>query len=223
MKIFSRDLALLALGLAAGGLACHIVYAIAWKRVDWPATFQATSNIAQVIALIVGAVWTYRLFVRQRSNIVRVNIEHVVRGFLLQNDQRLIRVVMEIHNLGTVLLQPTKGSLSIYAVSPSTKGLIHKVYESSETADKNWPEIKNLPINFAEDNFRLEPGEKERYPYDFIVPSSLEIVQIHSSVWCGDEDDPAYFRDETTIHKFTVPDGERNPEEKEGTESKETS
>jgi hypothetical protein len=36
----------------------------------------AINDIAQVVALALGGLWTYRLFVRQRQNSTRANVTH---------------------------------------------------------------------------------------------------------------------------------------------------
>jgi hypothetical protein len=69
------------------------------RGVDWPATFGALANVAQIVAIAVGGWWTYRLFVHQRVDQARADVTHVVQNFPLRAGNRLIRVTVQIRNV----------------------------------------------------------------------------------------------------------------------------
>ena len=62
---------------------------------------------------MVGGWWTYRLFVRQRVDQARADVTHAVQEFPLRAGNRLLRVLVEIRNVGNVELRPPSGSTLI--------------------------------------------------------------------------------------------------------------
>jgi hypothetical protein len=155
--------------------------------IDWPATFESLSSVAQVIALVIGGWWTYRLFVRQRVDKARANITHSIQSTLLPGDsQRFVRVVVNIHNVGNVELKPPGGYTEI------------EVAEISPGQDKvGWKRHGDeYKLPFRRDGLTLEPGEVERYSVDFSVPAQHEMFQVHTRIECGDHH-PGDFWDET--------------------------
>jgi hypothetical protein len=144
------------------------------ESVNWPVTFEAWSHIAQVMALAIGAWWTYRLFVRERVDKARANITHGIQCIPLSDAHRLVRIVVHIHNPGNVEIQPPSGNTKLeYAkFEANNKGL-------------RWEKHSERKLPFKRDDLAIEPGEEERYSVDFIVPADCELFQIKTEVDCG--------------------------------------
>lgn len=157
--------------------------------IDWPATLEALSHIAQVLALGIGAWWTYRLFVRQRVDQARANITHNIQSTLLpDSNERFVRIVVNIHNIGNIELKPPSGYTEL--------SLAELNVDQAKVEWKRHGDKYRLP--FKRDVLVLEPGEIERYSVDFLVPAQCELFQVHTRVECGDHH-PGDIWDETNF------------------------
>jgi ABC-type nickel/cobalt efflux system permease component RcnA len=191
----SKPDSILAIGLACALVVGGFLLGRLWTiqsmggSIDWPTTFEAWSHIAQVLALAVGAWWTYRVFVRQRVDKARANITHSIQSTVLSgNNERLVRAVVNIHNIGNVELRPPAGYTEVQ-VANFTPG----------QARVNWVMHGNKhPLPFKKDGLALEPGETERYSVDILIPASCDLFQVHTEVECGDHH-KGDFWDETNL------------------------
>lgn len=167
------------------------------------------ASLMQVAAIIVGGIWTYRRFVRGRSDEVRAIVKNEVTQISLSKDLRYIRVVVEIRNIGTVVIKPPKGHTSIQRVMPVDKVVLKQFQEGrqSDTIETGPPEIdwevlEESDYDLQSDEIELEPDESIRIPMDFVIPSSVTAVQVHTMIYCDRSADPPYW-DDTVIEDFS--------------------
>ncbi|MGB5159278.1 hypothetical protein [Desulfobacterium sp. N47] len=80
------------------------------------------SNIIQAIitsiAIVIGGIWTYLLFVRQRLNFPKVNIDLIIEDKLISDSHRLAHVKVSINNVGSVVLRSNFAELRIRQALP---------------------------------------------------------------------------------------------------------
>lgn len=226
-----KRLSWLAVGLVFGAITAGVVARFLWlervdQSVDWPATFTAISDITQTIAVVVAGVWTYRLFVKQRSDRIRAELGLSASVVEASGENVLVRAVLEIKNVGSVELCPHKAyvrvqgivrSRSVVPQSSTGNGVSHTPHTSVE----EWPDILTSELQFEnDDRLTLEPGEAERYPMDFMIPGDYTTVQVRVIVR-ADRDEKGIYWDETSIVQLHPSGPDRlNPN---GTEDKRTS
>ena len=87
-----------------------------WK--DFSAIIQA---LLTSIGILIGGIWTYLLFVRQRLHFPKVNIGLSVTDVLLPDGNRLIHAEVKIDNVGSVILCSNYAELRIRQVVPVLK------------------------------------------------------------------------------------------------------
>ena len=155
--------------------------------VDWPVTIEAATKIVQAGAYIAAGIWTYLLFVRQRVGHARAEIGHQLTVVRLDDGRRLVRVIAEIKNVGSVLIQPPSAWVVLRRFSPDGQA--------------TWQDIERRDLETADERLVIEPGEVERYPVDFVVGADIDIVEVHSRVWCGKHYAEQYW-DETSVHRL---------------------
>src|SRR5882724_10236510 len=108
-------LVIVALTVAFGtGLAVSQALPTGWRSINWPLTLEAASNAAQVVALLLAGIWTYRLFVRQRLDHARANVTHRVDCVPLDSAHWLVRVSMRLQNVGNVPIRPPSADLAVH-------------------------------------------------------------------------------------------------------------
>jgi hypothetical protein len=207
MRRWPTFAALAVTAFASGAMGCR-AYAIVTKdlSVDWPKTFASIHDAAQTIAFAVAACWTYLLFVRQRLHAERADLSHDVAAFNVSQASRLIRVVVTIKNVGSVAIKPPQLSVIVSRLLPidesSLQDQLHLALQSSPpTTIAKWPQVRTRDVDLRNDQVVLEPGETEKFPFDFLIPSVISVIQVHSQLKCGE---PAgEYWDETTTHELS--------------------
>jgi hypothetical protein len=173
------------------------------REIDWPATAEFLAHLAQVFALAVGGWWTYTRFIRARSAYARVDISNSVQSELLSPEIRLLRVMVNVQNVGNVEVEPPRIHVCIHKVLPlDAAAEVASVAKDPAKPEKNWSTISEAKVDFSGEEFvTLEPGETKRFPFDFKIPSDIEVLQVYVVLPCGKgyKDD---FWDEVSLHRI---------------------
>jgi hypothetical protein len=151
-----------------------------WK--DWASIAE---SIAKVVALIVLAIWTYLLFIRQRQKFPRAKIEHALVQYPLPAGKVLLRLNVSITNIGNVLLQMSKTNIEISQFRPWPKDLMNDLLSGTPIQAHGpkqnpivWPLVHKREITAPETFKEIEPNETENIYFDFIVEASLQAFFI---------------------------------------------
>ena len=142
-------------------------------------------SCAKILAVAVGATWTYLLFVRQRQRFPRAKIEHTLVQYPLPGGKVLLHLNVCITNIGNVLLQVATAKVEIYRVRPWEDALVKAIESGAQIIARgpkqkliDWPLVEAREIT-AKGYFKeIDPGETDNLYIDFIVDSSLETIFI---------------------------------------------
>ena len=93
-------------------------------------------------AIVIGGVWTYLLFVRQRLNFPKVNIELNTEENLIPDDYRLLHARVSINNIGNVILRSNCAELRIRQVLPVPDYIKTTVDEGMDPVTEGKTEIE---------------------------------------------------------------------------------
>lgn len=152
--------------------------------------FLETAKVAAtIVAIVVGGAWTYYLFVMERSFKPQADVTHKVNQLRIRDDAVLLRVVLEIKNIGNSLLvsshRETKlqqvlplydcGGHGICAAEQIDWALSEKGFDGERFA---WPELHRTEVK--EDRIEIEPGETHFEDLEFVVPASVEVVRVYT-------------------------------------------
>ncbi|MBP6828958.1 MAG: hypothetical protein KA165_20485 [Saprospiraceae bacterium] len=163
--------------------------------------FELLKNISGVIqttiailALMVGGIWTYRLFVLKRQRYPKADIEHDFKVIILTNDKSLLIVTVTLRNSGEVVIHLKKGEVRISQVLPLQSDELESLNAGRDIrktmidrieADKHlwpteiipWPELHYAQLTQPR---IVEPGNSEQIVYDFVIDSTVKVVRIQS-------------------------------------------
>lgn len=143
---------------------------------------QTIQAVVTIIALLMGGIWSYNLFIKHRELYAKADIQHKIATVRLTNDKILLRVAVSIHNSGNVLLPLREGEVRIERVLPLSDVSQEKLgKDGGLIVDANlhlWPTIKLLPLKWQRGQFNIEPGEQDEIPADFVLSSNLEVVNV---------------------------------------------
>lgn len=140
---------------------------------------------AAVSALVIGGVWTYLLFVRQRQRFPRAEVEHEIAWSPLTNDQALVHVSVEVKNVGNSLIRLTDGYVQIQQVRPLESALESRIVSGIDPvedgcAEIEWPLLGRRDCDWQDEPREIEPGETDGFPFDFVIPVSVATIEVYS-------------------------------------------
>lgn len=158
-------------------------------------TFENLEHVSKVIeslitagGIVVGGLWTFRLFVKNRLNQPRADVQHEVAVRHLGAERLLIHVAVKVHNESPILMKITSGKVQLIPMLPPAAGLKQllesgKGLRESGSGELSWPDTQELDFHWEEEKrHEIEPQESDEFHFDFIAPHSLRTFQIYSYV-----------------------------------------
>lgn len=137
-------------------------------------------------AMIIGGIWAYRKFVRQRKDYPRVALQHRIIEKELNDKKKLIHLIVEVKNTGNVRLFIKYYDVRLNQVLPLSMDLKDKISNHEDPADEDWYEIfwPNIYMRKKtyddEECFEMEPSEMEEFHFDFVIDKEITTIQIYS-------------------------------------------
>lgn len=135
---------------------------------------QTVQSVSTTLAIVIGGVWSYKKFVRKREKYPRAKIEHQVFFREILNEKALLRVDISVENVGEILLTFVPKVVFVRRISP-----VQEYWFNFDPNNTKWELIASERGKISQRK-EIEPGESEQLIYDFIVPSNLEVISIHS-------------------------------------------
>lgn len=173
-----------------------------WK--NFSSVIQA---IITTIAIIIGGIWTYLLFVRQRLNFPKVNIELIIQDKLISDSHRLVHVEASINNMGSVILRSNSAELRIRQVLPVSYDIKTFIDEGKDPViegktEIEWPMLYGREWQWGKNNFEIEPGESDSLHADYIIEGNVEVVEFYVFISNAKKNRPQFGWSRTQIYKF---------------------
>ena len=144
-----------------------------WK--DATGTIQ---SIATVIALIAAGVW----FILQGIAAPHATFEHTVQSLKIHDHYTVVALNIHIKNVGQIPLKLRSGTVYIQRVLPLVPTMKDVLDKKADIIDAKymrviWPVIRTYDPKL---DLTIWPGESEDRHYDFLVPSDVCEVGLHS-------------------------------------------
>jgi hypothetical protein len=149
------------------------------KHKDSAGTIQ---SYVTIVAIVIGAAWTYRLFVENRQQAPHLNISHAVVSKHLTNNVVWVHLTVYIENTGDNLVSLREGDIRLQQILPLHASLLGPLARGEDLVEKpedliSWPPLcRYLPKL----DLDIEPKEKDILEYDFLVPRSLRTIRLYS-------------------------------------------
>jgi hypothetical protein len=145
---------------------------------------QAIQSLVTTIAIVVGGIWTYNLFILQRQGYPRLKIEHSVREIPLSENRLLLVVDIGHSNLGTVRVSLPAGQVKLYELRPLTLEISEELNAANPSARDQqsdvWELLESREGQWEASPLLIEPGESNQLHYEFVLSSDVRAVQIYS-------------------------------------------
>jgi len=155
-----------------------------WLNSNYSDVAKAIEAIATTLALGLGGLWTWLLFVRHRQRYPRAKVSHEVQHRRLVSGGILLHITVTLENNGDVLLGAVGYLLRVQQVLP-LHDKVKPVAQPNSTLPTNrteipWPSLAERRIAWARGQFEIEPGETDRIYCDVVVPDHIETVEVYS-------------------------------------------
>jgi hypothetical protein len=137
-------------------------------------------------AIVVGGVWTYALFVRQRLRFPRADLELASQSYPMPARKQLVHVALRITNTGSVLLRPDYAELRLRQVLPVPEELSELPSDVDPVpagrAELEWPMLVGREWQWGDGELEIEPGETDTLHADFVVEAEVRVMQLYAYV-----------------------------------------
>lgn len=147
------------------------------------------ANIVQAfftsLAILIGGVWSYMLFVRKRQKYPRASIKHRIVCKPITNNKLLLHVAITIKSTGEVLLSLVSGEIHVQQVLPPTTDLLGLIDQGLDPVEEgrcevSWPMVCSREFSWTKGEIEIEPGESDEFCYDFIIDASIKTIEVYS-------------------------------------------
>lgn len=143
------------------------------------------ANVATVAALGVGGWWTYSRFFKNRTGKPKAAMIHSVEDRRLTDHDLLVRVVIKLENTGSVLLPVERLRCEISQVHPPAPEALERLSKHELITDEHLADlgcIRCYEEDREEGEVRIEPGEADIFPFDFVVSSDISTISIYAHI-----------------------------------------
>jgi hypothetical protein len=151
---------------------------------DW---VDIAQSVVTIVAVFVGGLWTYDVFIKERHDYPHANIEHKATYLPLANKKRLLRVGLDLTNAGSSLMEISQSIIRIQQILPAAPCsgepcAASQLKDASAEVERKddrfaWPLIAERDVKTT---IEIEPGEKQSLDYEFVIPSTVKAVRIYS-------------------------------------------
>lgn len=137
------------------------------------------------IAIIVGGIWSYLLFVRKRQKYPRAKLEHHIAHWAVNSEVILVSIDITISNTSDVLLSLESGRIIVHQVLPPKNEFLQMLSEikpqgSRRIEDVHWPSLFSYKEHWENRTVEIEPGELEQLHYTLLLSSEVRMIHTVS-------------------------------------------
>ena len=143
--------------------------------------------LAGVTATIIVGLWTYYLFIAERTHSPKMEMSFQTECFDFDNEFYLIVTKLAIRNTSKVLLEPTSAQVKMQQILPNTKNFKEIPYDKFnilKEGDENllFPMLAQRDWEKDKAPIILEPGESEELSADFFLSKTAKVIRMYASI-----------------------------------------
>lgn len=147
--------------------------------------FNLLQKIIAIIAIVIGGLWTYKLFILHREAYPKANISYHIEERKLSAEYNYIQIIVKIENSGNTVLRILKGEVRICDISFPNNTIEKqlKEYDKIMYFDERtfkWRCFQIIKMKWEKGEIEIEPKEADELDFEFIVPSKYKVIKIFS-------------------------------------------
>lgn len=146
----------------------------------WKDIFDILQKIFTILAIVGAGIWFYM----QGESRPRAIISHEITHRKIHAKKTWVHVSVILENIGKLPINIESGKVWIQQIKPIPKSLIKDIKSdvnivNEDTFIVNWPNPCGY-IHKLKDKIWIEPGEKDRKSYEFLISSDLKTIKVYS-------------------------------------------
>jgi hypothetical protein len=155
------------------------------------ASIEDVKNVSDVIgnavtafAVIIGGVWAYLAFIRERTLWPRAELDLALDEHQLDSNTVLLSARLKVHNGGRGLMKLDQLRMDLHQVKPLGDEMRRKIdsgmHFNSSGVEAAWPLIDQHVRTWEDDKPEIEPGEADEFCLDFFIDPSIETIFVYA-------------------------------------------
>jgi hypothetical protein len=142
-------------------------------------------NYSTFLAIVIGGVWTYMMFISRRQKYPRAKVNHRIMHKKIDDGKTFIRVVVEMRNEGDVLICLGRRLVRIKQILPLRESAL-KVIDTQKKRIKRkeakgrWLILGEVDLSGEDARYEIEPGESDEFSFDFVISSEVKTIVVYS-------------------------------------------
>ena len=152
-----------------------------------------TESAATILALVVGAYWTYTRFIKQRENYAFIEFTVDINFVGKQDGKWIVELIAFLENKGRVQHQFADLSFNLATLRHGDPVAQSAQYGGQTFFPNENPRCAWLPVG----SYFIEPGIKAKYSYVAQIPDDATFVMLHGRFTYKDQ--PAWHSAERTV------------------------
>ena len=173
----------------------------------WKDIFDIIQKIVISLGIIIGGIWTYFLFVRQRLGLPKLSIDLIIEEVLLPKNTKLVHVEVNFINIGNVILTSNYAELRLRQIVPIPKNLVLEKNCDPIPKDRTefeWPMIAGREWNWNYGDFEIEPAERDSLHADFFIPTEVKTSEFYFYIANAKKKRKGIGWSQTKIYNFKI-------------------
>jgi flagellar biogenesis protein FliO len=151
----------------------------------WKDGAQALQASVAVLAMVIGAIWTYKIFVQHRQKYPRANVTLRVDSWCVGAERRLIHTSVCVANVGETLVELASGLVRLQQVLPMDAEIAGRIARDTDPVSEGecevlWPQLRERQCQWGAIPREIEPGETDEYHFDFVIPAAVRVIEVYS-------------------------------------------
>jgi hypothetical protein len=147
----------------------------------------AIQSIAAVVGGGAAGYWGWVTHRGRREHVPHLNVEHRTSHHQAGAGHVLVRVTLQIENVGAAMAVIRTGKTWLQQMLPVPDNVLSTVRDGRDPVGEggcevDWPLATAVVRKFdwSADPCHIEPGETEDLHFDFIIPAHVRVVQVYS-------------------------------------------
>jgi len=139
-------------------------------------------TICKIGALIVGGIWAWKGFIRNRLRFPSATLEHVITSWSDEN-KTFLHVKVRVTNTGNILIKLSKGKTWVEKLTPLPSKVRKALRTGAPIAKRgqeiDWSLIEKRELAAA-DAKEIEPKESDELNFDFVIDNRISRVLVYT-------------------------------------------
>lgn len=142
-------------------------------------------DLMTIVALVLGGLWTFRIYLKQRTDASALDLTQSVLVLCLPNGGWLLKLTVRLKNVGKTQVQVTEWTYRADVLLPLTDEGERMTATPNGFSEREspWPVYGEVTLTGADFGFAIEPGATQSESANLVLPADLDVVQVYTFIY----------------------------------------